>query len=83
MAYQFSPRGVCSHNIDFDVDENGCVRNVKFTGGCHGNAQGIAKLAEGMPAEEVVRRLSGIRGGMKNTSCPDQLAKAVEKVLQK
>lgn len=63
--------------IEFELDEQGCVRNVSFTGGCHGNLQGIAALVEGMKAEECVGRLNGICCGGKPTSCPDQLARAI------
>ena len=70
-------RGVCSQKIDFDV-EDGKVRNVKFLGGCNGNLQGIGALIEGMEIDEAISRLSGIRCGFKNTSCPDQLAQALE-----
>lgn len=69
--------GVCAAAIDFDV-EDGIVKNVKFLGGCNGNTQGIARLVEGMPADEVISRLEGIRCGYKATSCPDQLAKALK-----
>lgn len=79
MTYEFRPRGVCSQKITLDI-EDGIVSNVKFTGGCHGNLQGIAKLVEGMSADEVIKRLSGIRCGFKPTSCPDQLAKALSSV---
>lgn len=58
------------------------MKNVRFQGGCSGNTQGVAALAEGMPAEEAIRRLSGIRCGFKPTSCPDQLAKAVREALE-
>lgn len=80
MSYQYRPKGVCSRDIVFDL-EDGRVKNVRFTGGCSGNTQGVARLVEGMPAEEAVKRLSGIRCGMKATSCPDQLARAIEKAL--
>ena len=76
MTHQFHPRGVCSRKITFDL-EDGIVRNVRFEGGCNGNTQGLARLAEGMPARELVQRLAGIRCGLKDTSCPDQLAQAV------
>lgn len=76
MEYSFTPRGVCSKGIKFEV-EDGIVKNIRFIGGCAGNTQGVAALAEGMTVEEVVKRLSGIRCGFKSTSCPDQLAKAV------
>ena len=61
------------------VNENGTdvVRNVVYTGGCNGNLQGIGRLVEGLPVDEVIARLQGIRCGYKSTSCPDQLAKAL------
>ena len=74
MEYQTS--GTCARVIQFDV-ENGLVRNVRFLGGCSGNTQGIAKLVEGMPVDEVIAKLSGIRCGGKPTSCPDQLSRAL------
>lgn len=80
MAYQYRPRGVCSQGITFEL-EDGRVKNVRFVGGCSGNTQGVSRLVEGMPAEEAVRRLSGIRCGMKATSCPDQLAKAIREAM--
>lgn len=80
MAYQYRPRGVCSQGITFEF-EDGRVKNVRFVGGCSGNTQGVSRLVEGMPAEEAVRRLSGIRCGMKATSCPDQLARAIREAM--
>ena len=80
MAYQYRPRGVCSPGITFEL-EDGRVKNVRFVGGCSGNTQGVSRLVEGMPAEEAVRRLSGIRCGMKATSCPDQLARAIREAM--
>ncbi len=81
MTHTYQPKGVCSRSISFDIDEQGCVRNVSFYGGCNGNTQGLARLAEGMDARELVARLRGIRCGMRTTSCPDQLAIAVERAL--
>jgi len=75
MRYKTS--GTCSAAIDFEV-EDGIVKNVKFIGGCNGNTQGISKLVEGMPVDEVISRLEGIKCGFKSTSCPDQLAKALK-----
>ena len=72
----FSPRGICASSIDFDVVD-GCVSNVKFVGGCDGNHKGLSALVEGMLIDEVIDRLSGIKCGMKSSSCPDQLAKAL------
>ncbi len=80
MKYEFTPSGVCSRKIYLDV-EDGIVRDVQFIGGCHGNLQGIAALVKDMPADEVIEKLSGIRCGMKATSCPDQLAKALEELV--
>lgn len=76
MRYSFKPSGVCSAQIDFNL-ENGVVTDVKFTRGCNGNTQGIAALCEGMKADEIIKRLEGINCGGRGTSCPDQLAKAI------
>ena len=76
IVYQTS--GTCSQQIDLDIDDENRVRNVQFLGGCNGNLQGISRLVEGMKVEEVKERLGGIRCGYKNTSCPDQLVRALE-----
>ena len=78
MKYKTS--GVCAPFIEFDIDKNNRLRNVAFTGGCTGNLLAIAKLVEGMPLREAVMKLEGIqcRNG---TSCPDQLAQAIRKVM--
>jgi len=73
----YKTKGVCSSAIDIEMDGD-TIRSVKFSGGCHGNLQGISKLVEGMKAEDAISRLKGIRCGFKNTSCPDQLAQALE-----
>lgn len=78
MEYSYKPHGVCSRKITFDLDK-GLVKNVRFEGGCNGNTQGISRLIEGMEADEAIRRLQGIRCGFKSTSCPDQLAAALQK----
>jgi uncharacterized protein (TIGR03905 family) len=77
MNVNYTTKGVCSRNISFDI-EDGIIRNVKFLGGCNGNLQGISKLVEGMPADEVISRLENINCNGKGTSCPDQLAKAIK-----
>lgn len=77
MHYEYTPKGTCSRLIEFDLDDERRIHNVRFTGGCHGNLQGIAALVEGCKAEEVAGRLSGIRCGTKPTSCPDRLADAL------
>ena len=81
MRHNFRTQGVCSHTISFDL-ENGIVSNVAFEGGCNGNLKGIAALAEGKNAGELINTLSGIRCGFKSTSCPDQFAKALEKAME-
>ena len=82
MHYEYKTRGVCSSKILFDVEDN-IVSNVRFIGGCNGNGQGISRLAEGMPVDEVIDRLKGFKCGMKSTSCPDQLATALIEATQK
>lgn len=77
----YIPHGVCSKEIHFELDENGKVHNTCFVGGCNGNLKGIGALVEGMDAKEVISRLEGIRCGMKSTSCPDQLARALKEAL--
>lgn len=78
---KYTTRGTCSRFIDFDVID-GKVTNVKFTMGCHGNTQGVAKLVEGMDIHEVIEKLKGIDCNGRGTSCPDQLAIALETYLE-
>ena len=73
----FKPHGVCAQKIDFDIVD-GKVTNVSFFGGCNGNTQGLSRLIEGMDVSEAISRLEGIQCGFKDTSCPDQLAKALK-----
>ncbi|MBQ2799885.1 MAG: TIGR03905 family TSCPD domain-containing protein [Lachnospiraceae bacterium] len=73
----YKTHGVCSQAIDVEV-ENGIITSIKFVGGCSGNTQGVAALATGMKAEDAIEKLEGIRCGMRPTSCPDQLAKALK-----
>ena len=82
MHYTCSVRGVCSRTVSFELDENNIVRNVEFMGGCHGNLQGIARLAEGRSAEELIDTLEGVQCGFKPTSCPDQFANALRITLE-
>ena len=74
--YQYKTKGTCSQMISFDL-EDGKVKTVSVLGGCNGNLKGIAALVEGMDIDAVIERVEGIRCGMKSTSCPDQLAKAL------
>ena len=81
MDHEYKTKGVCSRKINFSV-EDGKVCKVKFDGGCNGNGKGVAALVEGMDVAEAIRRMEGIKGGMKNTSCPDQLAQALKQTQQ-
>lgn len=79
MEYSYKTRGTCSRQINFELADN-IVHNVSFLGGCNGNLQGIARLVEGMPLDEVIMKLENIKCGGKATSCPDQLAQALKQV---
>lgn len=78
MTYKTT--GTCSQAIDVEV-ENGIITHVKFIGGCNGNTQGVAALVTGMKATDAIEKLEGIQCGMRSTSCPDQLAKALKELL--
>ena len=75
--FTFRPQGVCSQLIEIETEGN-IIRDVRFTGGCNGNLQGISALLKGMTVENAIDRLSGIRCGFKDTSCPDQLSRALK-----
>lgn len=76
----YKTTGTCSQYIDLDVDDNGIIQQIFFTGGCNGNLQGISSLVRGMHVEDVKKKLNGIRCGFKSTSCPDQLVRAIEQL---
>ena len=76
-VFQFKPQGVCCQLMQISVND-GIVEDAQFMGGCHGNLQGIGKLVKGMPVDEVISRLQGIKCGSKPTSCPDQLCRAID-----
>lgn len=78
----YKTKGTCSTMIDVEL-KDGVIDSVKFTGGCNGNLQGICALVKGMKPEEAISRLKGIRCGFKPTSCPDQLAHALEEMIAK
>ncbi len=80
MQYEFKTKGTCSQKIFFEI-EDGKLTNVQFLGGCNGNLKGICSLVEGMDVNEVISRIDGICCGMKSTSCPDQLAKALKEAI--
>lgn len=82
MKYRYIPKGVCARQIEFEI-EDGKLRNVVFCGGCNGGLKAVGKLVEGKPIEEVVSLLKGTTCGYKETSCADQLARAVEEAQEK
>ena len=77
MTYTYRPKGVCSQLMEIET-EDGVLKSFSVMGGCDGNLQGIARLVQGMPVDQVIQRLEGIRCGFKDTSCPDQLARALK-----
>ena len=79
MEYRYRPQGVCSTEIIVDV-ENNIIEDLQVINGCNGNLKGISSLVKGMTLDEVISRLRGINCGMKGTSCPDQIAIALEKI---
>ena len=81
-TYTYMTKGVCSRRMTVEL-EDGVIKDVKVEGGCSGNLQGISRLVVGMDAREAISRMEGIRCGMKPTSCPDQLSKALRECLEK
>ena len=82
MEYRYKPSGVCSREMIIELDGN-IIKKLTIVGGCAGNTAGISKLVEGMNINEVIKRLKGLTCGIKSTSCPDQLAKALEELKEK
>lgn len=82
MTYKYSPVGVCSQQIIIEINDDETINKVEFAGGCHGNLQGIAALVKGRTMDEVIGTLKGIDCRMKGTSCPDQLARALEQIKE-
>ena len=80
MTVEYDPRGVCSRHMSVSA-EDGVITNVEVLGGCDGNLQGISRLVVGMKVEDAIEKLQGIDCGGKGTSCPDQLSKAMQKLL--
>ena len=78
---EYNTKGTCARAVIVDV-EDGVITECRFVGGCHGNTQGVAALVTGMKAEDAIAKIKGIRCGMKTTSCPDQLALALEESLK-
>ena len=80
MEYIYKPKGVCSREFIFDIEDD-TVKTLKVVGGCNGNLQGISRLLEGMKIEEIIKRIEGLTCGIKQTSCPDQIADALKAYL--
>lgn len=81
MNYKYIPNGVCSREMNFEI-EDGVIKTLNVVGGCNGNLKGISSLLSGMKVDDAIKKLKGIECGYKSTSCPDQIAKALEKYLQ-
>lgn len=82
MKIEYTPHGVCSRQINIEVDEQGKIVSLEVIGGCNGNLKGISALVKGMDAESVIESLKGIDCNGKGTSCPDQISKALEQYRQ-
>lgn len=80
MTIRFKPKGVCSQEYTIEVEE-GIIRRIQVVGGCNGNLQGLSALLQGMPVEEAIARMEGIRCGARVSSCPDQIAQALKQSL--
>lgn len=80
MKYSYRTTGVCSRQIEIELDEQGLIKSVVFVGGCDGNLKGISALVKGKTPKDVASLLEGITCGFKGTSCPDQLAKAMKEI---
>ena len=83
MRYTYIPKGVCSRKIEFELDSKLNITNINVTGGCNGNLKGICNLLKGQNAKEVISKLKGTKCNLKNTSCPDQIALALEEAITK
>jgi uncharacterized protein (TIGR03905 family) len=81
MEYRYKPQGVCSREMIINI-ENGIIQSVQIIGGCAGNSIGVSRLVEGMKVEDAIKKIKGIQCGYKGTSCPDQLAIALEEAME-
>ena len=82
MHKTYVTKGVCSRQIDIELNDDGVITECKFLGGCNGNTQGVAALVIGMSAKDAIARLEGIKCGPRATSCPDQLATALKEMVE-
>lgn len=83
MILTYKTQGTCSRNIRLNIDDNDIVTEISFEGGCNGNLKGISALCVGMKVDDIIARVENIKCGFKNTSCPDQLAKALKEYKAK
>ena len=83
MEYRYTPQGVCSQEMIIKVNEDGIIESAQIVGGCHGNTQGVCRLVEGIHIDKVISTLKGIDCRGRGTSCPDQLAIALEEIKAK
>lgn len=83
MKYEYKTSGVCSKKITFELDENNKINNLHFTNGCEGNLKALGIILEGMSAKKVIKLLEGNKCGARQTSCADQLTKALRLALEK
>jgi len=83
MEYRYKTKGVCSTEMIFEIDENNVIQALKVIGGCNGNLKGISSLIKGMKIDDVIEKLSGIKCGYRNTSCPDQISIALKEYILK
>ncbi|MDO4996446.1 MAG: TIGR03905 family TSCPD domain-containing protein [Bacilli bacterium] len=83
MEYRFKPNGVCSKEMIFNINEDNTIESLEVVGGCPGNLKGIGKLITGMKIDDVIEKLEGVQCGLKSTSCPDQIAKALKEYKNK
>jgi len=83
MKYIYKPKGVCSQEMIFDIDDNNLINSLEVVGGCNGNLKGIASLIKGEKVETIIEKLNGIKCGIRETSCPDQISIALKEFLEK
>lgn len=83
MEYRFKPKGVCSQEMIFNINEDNTIESLEVIGGCNGNLKGIGKLIKGMKIDDVIERLEGVTCNIRPTSCPDQIAKALKEYKNK
>lgn len=78
MVFDYTPKGVCSQKITLDIADDGTIRSLKVLGGCNGNLKGISNIVKGMNIDRVIEAFEGTECGIKGTSCPDQIARALK-----